>query len=169
MREIKQKVCGITQFYYSYAKYDQQFLHLFGLIVTKVIFYENDISVVSVNEYSKTHTEVVAEKSILERVSVGNSCLFGSLQRMPVWGLALGENQLKTHCFWIENPKALKISSVDERFSSNIPHSKVSKRIRELSYQILFCVSCMVASRIAVSNHFQTNVESTGNRSPLKP
>lgn len=87
-----------------------------------------------------------------------------------VVGFALGENQLKTYCFFlIENPYALKINNIGERFSSNIPHSELSKnRIRELSYQVPCGVSCMVASRTTVSNHFQTNVESTGNPSPLK-
>lgn len=64
----------------SYVKYDQRFLYYLGLLITKKVIL-NSIVGVSLNEYNKRHTVVVAEKSVLKSVSIGNSCLHGSLVR----------------------------------------------------------------------------------------
>lgn len=45
----------------SYVKYDQRFLYYLGLLITKKVIL-NSIVGVSLNEYNKGHTVVVAEK-----------------------------------------------------------------------------------------------------------
>lgn len=49
----------------SYVKYDQRFLYYLGLLITKKVIL-NSIVGVSLNEYNKRHTVVVAEKSVLK-------------------------------------------------------------------------------------------------------
>lgn len=77
MTEIKQKSLSEWQ---QLCKVWSAVPLLFGASDHKKVIL-NSIVGVSLNEYNKRHTVVVAEKSVLKSVSIGNSCLHGSLVR----------------------------------------------------------------------------------------